>query len=166
MLESVRLRTSSVAEPFAIGACKDDADAEVDQDALEPEDKSEVTRKRKGMIKQKLKTSKTKKKERKARRVQRASSRPCRLAAPTSVQADAPKPASSSLKKSDVAARHGPNYEPLKYMAAYKEFLAAKKLEGMNRNEALEGWHSSDIKKRFLEGMSFAEMKRRRFIKG
>ena len=166
-MESIKARTSNVAKPFVIGSCAEDDCAADGQAAVEFEDEGKA-KKRKPRIKQKLATSKSKRKKRKAKRVLRASSGnhvACHSAASSTVTADAPKPLCSAVKKSDAASKRGPNYEPMKYMAAYKLFLAEKKLEGLNRAEAMEGWHSSDIKKKLLEGMSYSEMKRRRFIR-
>ena len=166
-MESIKARTSNVAKPFVVGTCTEDGCAVGGQDAVEFEDEGKAP-KRKPKIKRKLKTSKSKRKKQKAKRVLRASSKDhvaCHSAASSTVTADAPKPLCSAVKKSDASSKCGPNYEPQKYMAAYKLFLAEKKLDGLNRAEALEGWHSSDIKKKFLEGMSYSEMKRRRFIR-
>lgn len=163
-MESIKSRSSNVAKPFVIGACTEDSGAVGGQDGEDFEDEVEANQRKP----RKHVTSKSKRKKRKAK-VLRASSEnhvACHSAASSSVPADAPKPLGSDVAKSDASSKCGPNYEPKKYMASYKAFLAEKKLEGLNRAEALEGWHSSDIKKKLLEGMSYSEMKRRRFIRG
>lgn len=168
VLASIKARTSNVSKPFVVGSCAEDGGALGGQEHVEFEDDGKAT-KRKPRLKQKLTASKSKKKKRKARRVLRASSEnhaACHSAASSTVTADAPTPLCSAAKKSDASSKLGPNYEPKKYMAAYKLFLVEKKLAGLNRAEAIEGWHSSDIKNKFLEGMSYSEMKRRRFIRG
>jgi hypothetical protein len=146
-LESIKSRSSNVAKPFVIGACTEDSGAVGGQDGEDFEDEVEANQRKP----RKSKKSKSKKKKRKTKALRAA---------------DAPKPLGSDVAKSHASSKCGPNYEPKKYMASYKAFLAEKKLEGLNRAEALEGWHSSDIKKKLLEGMSYSEMKRRRFIRG
>ena len=55
-------------------------------------------------------------------------------------------------------------YQPKKFSAARKDFMAEKKKLGLSHRQANDAWMSSNERATFLEGMPESELKRRRFL--
>lgn len=55
-------------------------------------------------------------------------------------------------------------YQPKKFSAARKDFMAEKRKLGLSHRQANDAWMSSNERATFLEGMPESELKRRRFL--
>lgn len=165
VLESIKARKNLIVRPFVLGSSA----TEVEKDGAKLKDGDDepelkVKEKKKGSL---GKGTKKRKKLRKKTKTLKASSKAGNAdsnddsgsADVSAVKHPACKPCAT---KQD---NWGPNYEPQKYMTAFKLFMQARKVEGVQRPEANALWLTCEERKSLLEGMSHSELKRRRFVK-